>query len=237
MAEGEGIKPVWSMNNGNSWGDCNGMWFMWIIVIIALMGGWGNNMNAAMPGLGNGLTQAEMQEGFNHQDEMSQIRGITYGLSDGFYAMNTSMLQGQAGLEKTIMQGDNGLEKTMMQAGYSLGQQLNENRFANQNGFCETNRNVDSVRADAYRNTCNITTAIHEEAEKTRSLINANTMQDLRDRLADRDRELQTANFNLSQTIQSAAIVNQLRPYPQPAYITASPYQSTGYGTCNGVVV
>ena len=239
MAEGEGIQPVWSMNgNNNGWGDCNGMWFMWIIVIIALMGGWGNNnMPPIMPGLGNGLTQAEMQEGFNHQDEMSQIRGITYGLSDGFYAMNTAMLQGQADLGRTVMQGNNGVEKAVLQTGWSISQGLNENRFAQQTCCCETNRNIDSVRADAYRNTCDITTAIHEEAEKTRGLINANTMQDLRDRLADRDRELQTANFNLSQTIQSAAIVNQLRPYPQPAYITASPYQSAGYGTCNGVVV
>lgn len=44
MPENEGIMPVWNMNErgtGNGFGDCNGMWFMWIIVIIALMGGWG----------------------------------------------------------------------------------------------------------------------------------------------------------------------------------------------------
>lgn len=47
-----------------------------MIAIFALMGGggfgWGNR--------GSGLTQAEMQAGFNHQDEMGQIRGVTYGL-------------------------------------------------------------------------------------------------------------------------------------------------------------
>lgn len=221
MPENEGIMPVWNMNErgtGNGFGDCNGMWFMWIIVIIALMGGWGNNnMYPPMPfPVGNGLTQAEMQAGFNHQDEMNQIRGVTYGLSDGFYAQNTTLLNGMNGIEKTVMQGN-----------YGINQQLAENRFAQQNCCCETNRNIDSVRAENYRNTCDVKTAIHEEAERTRGLLMANQMQELRDKLADRDRELQTANFNLSQSIQSAAIVGQLRPYPQPAYIVNSPYQST----------
>ena len=189
---------------------------MWMIAIFALMGGggfgWGNR--------GNGLTQAEMQAGFNHQDEMGQIRGITYGLSDSTFALNNSILNAHSGLEKTIMQGN-----------YDLGSQLAENRFAQQQCCCETNRNIDSVKAENYQNTCTITSAIHEEAEKTRALITANTMQELRDKLADRDRDLQSATFNLSQVMQSAALVNQLRPYPTPAYITASPYQAiTGGG-------
>lgn len=233
--EGNGIQPVMPVSGGygDGFGCGGGMWFMWLVVIFALMGGGGFGFGNR----GNGLTQAEMQAGFNHQDEMSQIRGLTYGIADSTFALNNSILNGQAELGRNIMQGNYGLEKTMMQNGWGISQQLNENRFAQQNCCCETNRNIDSVKAENYQNTCKITTAIHEEAEKTRGLITANTMQELRDRLADRDRDLQTARFNLSQTIQSAAIVNQLRPYPQPAYITASPYQSAGYGTCNGVVV
>lgn len=66
--------------------------------------------------------------------------------------------------------------------------------------------------------------AIHEEAEKTRALITANTMQELRDKLAEKDRELQAAQFNVGQCAQTAMIVNQLRPFPQPAYTVANPY-------------
>lgn len=101
------------------------------------------------------------------------------------------------------------------------------------NCCCETNRNIDSVRADAYKNTCDITTAIHAEGEATRALINANTMQELRDRLADRDRELMTANFQLSQQAQSASIIDALQPTPRPAYLTCSPYFSYG-PSCGG---
>ena len=219
----EGITPVMNVGTpaatyGDGWGGGCGAWLMWVIVIFAMMGGgWGGFGNR-----GSGLTQAEMQQGFNHQDEMGQLRGITYGISDAAYAQNTVALQGQASLEKTVMQ-----------TGYGLGQQLADNRFAQQQCCCETNRNIDSVRTEGYRNTCELKTAIHEEAEKTRGMMMASQIQDLRDRLADRDRDLQSANFNLSQVLQTSAIVGQLRPFPQPAYITASPYQAlTGYGLC-----
>lgn len=118
-----------------------------------------------------------------------------------------------------------------------------ESRYTNQLGLqnlgqqmssccCETNRNIDSVRADAYKNTCELATAIHAEGEATRALINANTIQDLRDRLEARDRELLTANFQLSQQAQSANIISTLQPTPKPAYLTCSPYFAYGYGTC-----
>lgn len=58
-----------------------------------------------------------------------------------------------------------------------------ESRFAAQQCCCETNRNIDAVRAENYKNTCEITTAIHAEAEATRALMTANVMQELRDQL------------------------------------------------------
>lgn len=112
----------------------------------------------------------------------------------------------------------------------NLGQQ-------NQECCCATQRAIDGVNTQNFKNTCDITTAIHSEAEATRALINANTMQDLRDRLADRDRDLLTANFQLSQQAQSASIINTLQPTPKPAYLTCSPYYAynmTGCG-CNQI--
>ena len=180
-----------------------------------LLGGGGNLFGNK----GNTATQADIQRGFDYSNEMSQMRGLTYGQANSTYALTN---------------GINGLEKTVMQGNYALGSQLAENRFSQQQCCCETNRNIDSVRAENYRNTCELKTALHEEAEKTRGMMMASQIQDLRDRLADRDRDLQSANFNLSQVMQSAALVNQLRPFPQPAYITASPYQTlAGYGLCH----
>ena len=77
--------------------------------------------------------------------------------------------------------------------------------------------------------------AINADGEKTRAVMVANTVQELRDRLADRDRELQTANFQLSQQAQNATLIGALRPTPIPAFITCSPYQSAANNVCGCV--
>ncbi len=220
--DGNGIVPVMDVNRG--YGDgygCGGGWFMWIIVLFALMGGWGNGFGRNGYGNGPGLTQVEMQQGFDTQSVLRKLDGIQNGLCDGFYSQNNAI---------------NGVQREVLESRYNLGSQIAENRYAAQNCCCETNRNIDAVRAENYKNTCEITNAIHAEGEATRALIQQNTMQELRDKLADRDRDLMTANFQLSQQAQSANLVSTLRPFPQPAYITCSPYQaaSTVYGCNNG---
>lgn len=190
-------------NDRDGWGG-DGGWF-WIVVLFLFMFGFGNNGFGAANGA---LTRSELCQDMNFQSLENAVRGIQSGLCDGFYAQNTTMLQGFNG----------------------LGNQIAESRFAAQQCCCETNRNIDSVRAENYKNTCEITNAIHSEGEATRALINANTMQDLRDRLEARDRDLLTANFQLSQQAQSANLINELRPCARPAYITCSPYTSYGTG-------
>ena len=98
-----------------------------------------------------------------------------------------------------------------------------------------TNRNIDAVRYEGSQNTCAITNAIHAEGEATRALINANTMQDLRDRLEARDRDVMVRDFQLSQLAQTSSLVNELRPCAKPAYITCSPY-TTVFGCGAGTI-
>lgn len=210
------------MNEGLSAGDIlaltrdqDGMGNAWnnpfiYLVWLALLGGngglFGNRDNGALQ---SSLTRSDLFEGFNNQDVNSQLRGITNGVCDGFYAINSGLKDGFYGIQSALA----------------------ENRFAQQNCCCEIKGGIKDLSAEGYRNTCEITTAIHAEGEATRALINSNTMQELRDKLADRDRELQTANFQLSQQTQNATLIGTLRPFPQPAYITCSPYQSAN-GTC-----
>lgn len=114
-----------------------------------------------------------------------------------------------------------------------------ENRYTNSLGFkdamyaqqqccCETNRNIDSVRADAYKNTCEITNAIHAEGEATRALITQNTIQELRD-------ELQSAQLTLANASQTRTIVDSLQPVAKPAYLTCSPYFATNGCGCGNI--
>ena len=145
------------------------------------------------------LTRSDLFEGFNNQDVNGQLRGITSGICDGFYATNNTLKDGFYGLQTCC---------------------------------CETNRNIDAVRYDMSKGFCDVAGAIHAEGEATRALINANTVQALRDKLEDRDRELLTANFQLSQQAQNAYLLGEIRPVARPAYITCSPYTTTSFCGC-----
>ena len=156
-------------------------------------------------GGGNGaLTRAELQMGLDNQDVKAGIRGIQQGLADGFYANNTTALNGFNGIQRDLCAGFGSVTAGLNQLGYQQQQ------------CC-----------------CEIKGAIHAEGEATRALITENIIQGLRDRIVAKDQELQTANFQLSQQAQSAALINALRPVPVPAYVVGSPYV-TGYncGCC-----
>lgn len=212
MAEnGYSLADIGALMGNRGYGDGFGNGGWWIIILLFAIFGWGNN------GWGRGNGQYDsLQTNFAESRILSKLDGITNGLCQGFYAQNTTMLNGFA----------------------NVGQEIANTRSTLQQCCCETNRNIDAVRAENYKNTCEITTAIHGEGEKTRALITANTMQALRDKLAETNQELQTANFQLSQQAQSANLISTLRPFPQPAYITCSPYTSAnsayGYGYGSG---
>ena len=196
-------------NNDGMWGGANGTW-IWVFFLFFLLAWGGNGF-----GFGNGatqgaLTRSDMCQEFNFNNLQRSVLGIQNGLCDGFYAMNTTMLQGFNG----------------------LGNQVQENRFASQQCCCETNRNIDSVKAENYRNTCEIVNAIRADGDATRAMLTQNTIQELRDKLQD-------AKFENSQFLQNQYLVNQLQPVARPAYITCSPYVANGcgnscnYGCCN----
>lgn len=228
------VVPAGYANNGNAngWGD--GGWWV-LIILFAIFGGWGGNgfggWGGNNAGLQGALTRGDLCQDMNFNNLESAVRGVQQGLCDGFYAMNTSLLNGFAGVDNAIcnlgyqtQQGFNSTNMAIAQLG-----------FQNQQCCCETNRNIDAVRFENAQNTCAITNAIHAEGEQTRALINANTMQDLRDKIADKDRDLLAANFQISQVAQTSNIVNQIKPCPIPAYLSCSPYQSFGpYGYGNG---
>ena len=197
----------------------NSAWWILILFFLAGNGGWGGFGNR---GYGEHLaTSADVQRGFDTQSILSKLDGITNGICDGFYAVNTGMLNGFHGVDNALCSGF-----------YSVNDAVQQARFDAQKCCCETNRNIDAVRYEASKNTCDITNAIHAEGEQTRALINANTMQALRDKLADKDRDLLAANFQLSQQAQNATLINELRPCAKPAYITCSPYTSYGFNGC-----
>lgn len=183
-------------NDGFGMGECGGI--IWIFLLLILFGG-GNGFGGLGGANANGaLTRAELFEGFNNQ-----------GVNDGI----TQLRNGQFGLEQTLCSNFASVNQNINTLGYQM-----------QQCCCETNRSIDAVRYESKSNTCDIVNAIHADGEATRALINANTMQELRD-------QLQAAQLQLGNLGQTQTLISQLRPFPVPAYPVQSPYVGA-YGNC-----
>ncbi len=206
---GMSVADVMALQNrntdGSMFGGAGGTW-VWVFFLFFLLawggGGFGFGNGAAAQGA---LTRADLCQDFNFNDLQNGVRGLSNGLCDGFYAMNTTMLTGMNSLQSQIAQG------------------FSDNRYAQQNCCCETNRNIDSVKYENARNTCDIVNAIKADGDATRAMLTANTIQELRDKLQD-------SKFENSQLLQNMYLVNQLQPVARPAYITCSPYTSNTCG-------
>lgn len=161
----------------------------------------------------NFATQRDILQGFSGVD--SAICQLGYQASQ-----NTAQLQA------SMTNGFRSVDTAVCQLGYQTGMGIRDIQNTIQSCCCSTERSLDQVRFDAERNTCNIVNAIRTDGEATRALINANTMQDLRDRL-------QKAEFENSQIAQTAQITSAILPkMPVPAYPVPSPYGQYGQFGC-----
>lgn len=201
MENGLSVADALALDKSDGEFGSNGAWMMMFLFFLLAWGGSG------FGGWGNGaaqgaLTRGELCQDMNFQSLENAVRGVQSGLCDGFYAMNTGMLNGFYGVNNAIQQA----------------------HFAAQQCCCETNRNIDAVRYENAKNTCDIVNAIKADGDATRAMMTQNAMQSLRD-------QLQTANFQLSQQAQNATLINAIRPTPVPAYVTCSPYESNLYAS------
>lgn len=235
--------------DGAGWGD--GGW-LWIIVVFALLFGWGNN------GFGNGFgngggyaatvaTQADIQRGFDTQNIVGKLDGINNGLCDGFYAQNTALMNGFHGVDNAIcnlgyqtQQGFNTTNVALMQGQNALQAQLAD-------CCCQNREAISQVRFDmaqdtcALQNTMNTSTRdiIESQNAGTRAILDylcqdkIATLQaennDLR-RAASQDR--QNALLTTAMTAQTNQIINAVNPAPIPAYQVPNP--NVYYGCGNG---
>ncbi len=129
-------------NNGGfgNWGDS---WWV-VIILFALIFGWGNNGNWGGNNGGNGggaqyipyavgssYTDSAIQRGFDNSAVINKLDGITQGLCDGFYAVNGALLNGFNGVDNAIcnlgyqtQNGFNATQVALMQGNNALQSQL-----------------------------------------------------------------------------------------------------------------
>lgn len=95
MENGYSLAEAMALTGGNRNGIFNED-LIGLLFLIFIMGGgnfgglWGNRGAVAQ----GELTRAEMMSEFNNNQIENSLRGLEKGLCDGFYAQNTTMLQG-----------------------------------------------------------------------------------------------------------------------------------------------
>ena len=216
-------------NGNNGWG-ADGGW-LWIIVVFALLFGWGGNGFGGFGGNRDGApcaTQADIRAAVDQQTLISKLDQQTYGLADTFTALNN-----------TLNSNFRGIDNAICTLGFQNQQGFNDVSHQLSDCCCTTQRAIDGVnynmatQANAIQNAmCNNTRDIIDNQNcNTRSILDFL----VNDKLSTLQAENQNLKLAASQAEQNQYLVNQLRPTAVPAYITCSPYQSAyGVGLNNG---
>lgn len=114
--------------NGDGW---------WIIILLLLFGrnGFGNNGYGGEGGACCApATLQGMTDAFNFSSIDGSLRGITNGLSDGFYALNSAIQNCCCQTQLGFCEGFGGVNQSIANLGYNMGQ-----------GFCGVDKSISTL--------------------------------------------------------------------------------------------
>ena len=237
--EGKGysLSDIAAVTEGNRTND--GMfggdgWWIIILFILFTNGGWGGlGGRAATSGT---TTREEITYGFDMNNLENGIRGIQQGLCDGFYAQNTTALQGfnglsaqiadaASGVQNALCQGFNGLNtglltgfngvNTAMLTGFNgIQAQMANDALTAQHCCCETQNLINNGFANLNYNlatqSCDTRRTIVDNAREIIDAQNNGTRAILdfltQDKIATLTAENQSLKFAASQANQNLAL-------------------------------
>lgn len=162
-----------------------------LILLALLFGGFGGN-GGGIFGNGGGGCQSAVSSGFALNGIENGIRGISQGLCDGFYAVNTSLLTGFNGIQSLLASCC----------------------CETQRGIDGIGRNIDSVRYDMAKGFCDMgnvfTTGVRDIIDNANS--NYRSMMDfmVQEKLSSKDAEIAALRNQVSQANQNAVIGAQI---------------------------
>lgn len=167
-------------------------------------------------------------------DTARMINGLEGTVSAGFNATNIAMLQGQNALASQLAQCCCDERQAIAETNYNIANQGCQTRQA----ISDVNYNIATQSCDT-RNTIQNTTRdlIDNQNANARAILDKLTSQEIEAKNAQitaLNQQLFSAQLAASQTAQNQYLVNQLRPCPQPCYLTCSPFAASyGIGLTN----
>lgn len=232
------VAPTGMMGGGyDGFGGGNGWWI--ILFFIVLMG-WGRNGWG-----GNGNDNGGVMDGYILTSDFANIErkldGVNNGICDGFYAMNTGMLNGFAGVTQAVTSGFSQAELARCNQQAALMQQLNAMQMQAQECCCENRAAIAQVRYDMATQACDTRNTVNTAARDIIDNQNQNSRAILDFLTQSKMQDLQAENQSLKFAASQYAQTNDFRnfvsnqfayynPRPVPAFTVAAPFQYAGCG-------
>lgn len=250
------VEPSGS-NNGNGFGDGGWGCWIWVILIFAILGwggngfgGWGGNG----AGLNGALTRADLCADMNFQSLENAVGRLSDNQALQFTQLNNGMCnlgyqnaQLINGVQMQVANEFRGVDNAICNLGYNTQQGFNQTNIALMQGqnalstqladcCCKTQSGMKDIQFQNAQDTCTIQNTIQNTTRDIIDNNNCNTRSILDFLVQDKISTLQAENQNLklaaSQAAQNNYLISELKPCPQPAYITCNPFtgQYGGYG-------
>lgn len=242
------VVPENSGNGYGGWGE--GSWFIWIILILAIFGGWGNGYGYGYGGGGS------VQENYVLTSDFATIErkldSVNNGLCDGFYAQNSTMLNGFNGVTQAIadsnyaiqngmtqnriaaMQDNNAITAQITGIGTQLASCCCDLRYETASKFADLNYNI-ATQDCATRQTVNDVgrNLADTQNANTRAILDKLGQMEANakdDKIAELTAQVNALQLAASQQAQNAYLVDQLGyKAPVAAFQVPAPWQ---YGNC-----
>ena len=229
-------------------GDWGGGGWLWIIVVFALLFGWGGNGFGGNRGGGSSGAADGYVLATDFANVERKIDGVNNGICDGFYAMNTGMLNGFAGVTQAVTSGFSAAELSRCNQQAALMQQLNNMAMQAADCCCKTQTAIQGVNYNLATQACDTRNLIQNATRDIVDAQNAGTRAILdylsTDKIATLQAENQSLKLAASQCAQNAYFANTLdaqaerimqrvAPTAIPAYQVPNPFATYGCGGYN----
>ena len=237
-------------NGYGGFGDGAGAWWIIILFLFAMNGGWGNrggnySGGSEMPYILNN-TNNDIQRGFDQQSLMAGIGNLTSTVSNGFANAEVSRCNAQTNLLQTLNANQNANTAAMNQISMGLQQCCCDNRagladlkytVATEN--CADRQAISDGLRDVIANNTANTNALMNSINSGIQAIKDDLCQDRLDaanrQIAQLQTQLNMANLAASQTAQTAQLIQDnnaqtanliraINPSPVPSYQVPNPY-------------
>lgn len=205
---GSGIVPTMPIGGGNGFFGGDGIWALVLLALLFGGNGWGNGFGGN--GWNNVATTDFVSSEFTQRDVTNGTQSILGALSNGFSDAATNLcnvrsdlLTGNMGIQNSILGSSNSIQRDILT-------QTNE---------LNTNLLTTALNNQAKMDTCccDLKAQSIENTQKILDAMSQNTIDDLRSQVNDLKNTITANGIGTS-------IVNQVRPYPIPAYPVSSPY-------------